>query len=118
MATSQVPYLNFARVVEYILCLPGTSAPVERVFSSIKNIWKTESANLQNDTLKSILLIKTNLNYSCVEFYQFLKKTPELLKQIASQEKYDFPSCVASSSTSIASSGDNFDTSKMSIETP
>lgn len=41
MKSSQVPYLDFARIVEFILCVPGTSAPVERIFSSVKNIWKT-----------------------------------------------------------------------------
>lgn len=35
-------------------------------------------------------MVKTNMEYSCLEFYKFLKTQPELLKKIASQEKYDF----------------------------
>lgn len=92
LESKDVPYLEFSRLIEFILCLPGSSAPVERVFSSAKNIWKTESSQLHVKTLKSLLFVKNNLEYTCVEFYDFLKKNQNhsLLKQIASQEKYDF----------------------------
>lgn len=90
MEAAQVPYLEFSRLVEFILCLPGTSAPVERVFSSAKNIWKTESSQLGVNTLKSILLVKNNLEYKCVDFYHFLKTQPQLLRKISAQEKYTF----------------------------
>lgn len=90
MEASQVPYLEFSRLVEFVLCLPGTSAPVERVFSSAKNVWKTESSQLEVNTLKSILLVKTNLEYKCVDFYHFLKSQPQLLRKISGQEKYPF----------------------------
>lgn len=119
MASAQVPYKNFALVIEFILCLPGTSAPVERVFSSVKNIWKTESANLHIDTLKAILLVKCNLTHTCVDFYQFLKKSPALLRQLAAQEKYALNAPCEASSTSIVTVGEDagVDTSNMSIDT-
>lgn len=107
MDTQQVSYAEFARLIEYILCLPGTSAAVERVFSLIKNVWKTESARLDMSTLKAILLVKKNLDYSCVEFYQFLRAQPALLRKIVSQDKYSFKE-----PTLAASVGP----SKMSIE--
>lgn len=110
METEQVPYLEFSRLIEFILCLPGTSAPVERVFSSAKNIWKVESSQLAVKTLKSILLVKMNLKYSCVDFYRFLKTQPKLLKAIASEKKYSFKE---SANTSAATAN----VSLMSIDT-
>lgn len=85
MKSKQAPYLEFSRLVEFILCLPGTSTAVERVFSSAKNIWKVESSQLQVNTLESILFVKYNLDYTCVDFYNFLKNQPQLFKVIASQ---------------------------------
>ncbi|GLV33183.1 hypothetical protein CBL_10530 [Carabus blaptoides fortunei] len=35
---------NIYKLVEFSLCLPGTSAPVERVFSMMGNIWSAERA--------------------------------------------------------------------------
>lgn len=86
---NEMPYLEFSRLVEFILCVPGSSAPVERVFSTVKNIWKTESTQLHIETLKAMLLIKS-LSYDCVEFFELIKKKPELLKCIRSQQKYSF----------------------------
>lgn len=109
MEAQHVPYLEISRLIEFLLCLPGTSAPVERVFSLAKNIWKIESSALQIETLKSILLVKMNLDYSCVDFYNFLKTQPQLLRRIACQEKYDFKEHLQTRSEAS-------DTSKMSIE--
>lgn len=89
MQSQQVPFTEFSQIVEFILCLPGTSASVERVFSSIKNTWKTESSQLKMETLESILFVKNNMDLSCMDFYHFLKTQPQLLRQIGSQEKYN-----------------------------
>lgn len=90
MQSQQVPFIEFSRVVEFILCLPGTSAPVERVFSSIKNIWKTESSQLKMEILQSMLFVKNNIDYSCIDFFHFLKSQPQILRQISGQGKYNF----------------------------
>lgn len=81
-------YGEIATVVEYILCLPGTSASVERVFSAVNKTWTDEKSQLQVETLKAILTVKCNLKLSCIEFFKFLKEKPELLRQIASKDKY------------------------------
>lgn len=85
-----VPFIEFSQIVEYSLCLPGTSAPVERIFSIAKKVWKLESANLHMSTLKSILYVKHNMDFTCIEFFEFLKTQPQLVRQIASQDKYSF----------------------------
>ena len=30
---------NFQKLIEFIFCLPGTSVPVERIFSIMNNMW-------------------------------------------------------------------------------
>lgn len=87
---NHVLYKRFARVIEFIFCLPATSASVERVFSLITKIWTAEKSQLGIETLRNILFVKFNLKYECVDFYNFLKESPSLLKQISSQDKYDF----------------------------
>lgn len=79
---------EIAMLVEYILCLPGTTASVERVFSAMTKSWTAEKTRLQIETLKAILTVKCNLQYSCIEFYKFLKTKPELLRSIAAKDKY------------------------------
>lgn len=89
LETQEVPYADFASIIEYILCLPGSSAPVERIFSSIQNVWTKEKSQLQMATLESIMYVKNNLDYTCIDFYHFLKTKPDLLRQISSAQKYE-----------------------------
>lgn len=79
---------DFAAIVEYILCLPATTASVERTFSSINKMWTEEKSQLSIETLKSMVVVKHNFDFSCVEFFNYIKKKPDLLKAIASKQKY------------------------------
>lgn len=90
MEKNEVPYTDFSRVVEFAMCLPGANAITERVFSEVTNTWKAESTQIKIETLKSLLYVKLNLDYTCVEFHELLKANEDMLKQIASQEKYSF----------------------------
>lgn len=85
---NDIAFEEIAKIVEYIFCLPATSAPVERVFSHINKMWTAEKTRLQIKTLKAMLYTKYNLQFSCLEFYEFLKNKPTLLRQIISSEKY------------------------------
>lgn len=78
------------RIVQYIFSLPGTSATVERIFSIVNNIWTPEKNRLQIKTLQDILFVKYNLKLNCLEFYDMLKNSPELLKKISSEDKYNY----------------------------
>lgn len=84
-----IAFEDFATVIEYALCFPGTSAPAERIFSKENKIWTKERSRLSIETLKSILIVKCNMDFSCTEFYQFLKPKDDILKQISAQEKYE-----------------------------
>lgn len=90
MDAHNVPFDAFATVIEFVLCFPGTSAPVERIFSHGKKIWKQESSGLHVATLGSMLQVKCNMDWTCIDFFKFLKKHPDLLRKISSQDKYSF----------------------------
>jgi hypothetical protein len=103
MNAQNVPFNEFSSIIEYILCLPGSTAPVERIFAMVKKVWATESSSLNVETLRAILYVKYNMTFECLEFYEFLKTQPELLRKIAGQDKYNFkqpasPRSVASTS--------------------
>lgn len=85
---NNLKYSNFCIIIEYILCLPGSNAPVERVFSHMNKIWTSEKTQLGVTVLKAILMTKVNIKKSCHEFYTYLKSKPDILKQICSSEKY------------------------------
>lgn len=79
---------NFSIIIEYIMCLPGSNAPVERVFSQMNKIWTSEKTQLSVAVLKAILVTKININKSCTELYSYLKTRPDMLKLICSADKY------------------------------
>lgn len=88
--SESVPFEAFSSIIEYILCFPGTSAPVERLFANVNKIWKQENSRLAITTLRSILYIKNYMDFTCTEFYRFIKSRHDILKQITNQEKYVF----------------------------
>ena len=77
------------KLIQYIFCLPGTNASTERVFSQMNNIWTDDKSQLKVSTLKSLLMLKFNVKLSCLDFYNMLKSSPELLKKIITSEKYE-----------------------------
>lgn len=83
-----IDYGNVSNIVEFILCLPATNAPTERVFSIMNNMWTHEKSRLKPETLKHLIITKCNFNQNCVELYDTLLRNPEMLKAIHSSEKY------------------------------
>lgn len=55
---------------------------------SKENLEKKESSALSIETLKSILIVKCNMEFTCTKFYYFLKSCEDILKKISAQEKY------------------------------
>lgn len=76
-------------MVQYALTLPGTSAPVERVFSIINNYWSSDKTQIHLETIKSVLNLKMNVNLSCCQYYEYLKSNEDILKAIHSSQKYE-----------------------------
>jgi hAT family C-terminal dimerisation region len=96
-STNHVPYKLLSDIVQYVYCLPGTSASVERVFSMINRIWTKEKTRLEMATLESIIFVKCNMKFSCMEFFDLLRNSPDLVQKIASSEKYHQNTTTASS---------------------
>lgn len=88
LKNNDIRHQHISAIVQYILSLPGTNAAVERIFSQMNKIWTSEKTQLKVSTLKALLVTKVNFTQSCIDFYTFLKSSPQLLKQISSTEKY------------------------------
>lgn len=75
-------------IVETILVLPGTNSETERLFSQINRYWDTEKSQLQVPTLESVMKVK-NLDFTCEQFYEYIKGDTALLLKFRSSEKYN-----------------------------
>jgi hypothetical protein len=84
-----VPVNNIKLMVSFFLCLPGTNAPVERVFSIINDFWSQEKSQMKMSTLKAIMFVKLNFGMSCDQFLAFIKEKRDILRKIHSSEKYE-----------------------------
>ncbi|KAK0132613.1 hypothetical protein N1851_032481 [Merluccius polli] len=85
---NDIPHTNLARLVSVVMCLPGSNAPVERVFSQMNDIWTDSRNRLTVPSIKAILIVKTNINLPCEKFMEMLAKDSAIQKKIHSSEKY------------------------------
>ena len=83
-----IPVHNFLKVAQFVFSLPGTSAPVERVFSIMKNMWSPDRNRMDENTVRALLYCKINFNLTCKEFYEKIKTNTSALRQVHSSEKY------------------------------
>ncbi|GBN49674.1 hypothetical protein AVEN_230178-1 [Araneus ventricosus] len=72
---------NLIKIVEYAFCLPGTSAPVERVFSLINNAWTDDRGLMKEATVKGLMTCKINIGLACADFYNKIKNKKDFLKK-------------------------------------
>lgn len=68
--------------------MPGTSAPVERVFSLMNASWTDEKSRLSVTTKKAMFFVRINFGLDCSAFYNKLLKDKRTLVKIGSSEKY------------------------------
>ncbi|XP_053277202.1 uncharacterized protein LOC128438617 isoform X2 [Pleuronectes platessa] len=85
---NDIPHTNLARLVSVVMCLPGSNAPVERVFSQMNDIWTDSRNRFTVPSIKAILIVKTNINLLCDKFMEMLAKDRAIQKKIHSSEKY------------------------------
>ena len=52
---------NLKHVTELVSSLPGTSAPVERIFSIMNNVWSQDPSNMSESTVSC----KMNIDLTC-----------------------------------------------------
>ena len=86
-----IPISNFQKLVEFVFCLPGTSAPVERIeriFSIMKNMWFDDRSSTHEKNVKALLVCESNIDLTCTEFYENIKSNVVLLKKVLGIDKY------------------------------
>jgi hypothetical protein len=79
---------NLGRVVDYIFCLPGTSATVERVFSATNNVWSEGRGRMIESTVKGLMYCKLNIELGCTEFYEKNKEVDSRIILYTLTHKY------------------------------
>ena len=58
MREKHLDFQDFCNVVGFILCLPESRAPVERIFSVMNNMWTKEKSRLSVETMKAMLIVR------------------------------------------------------------
>jgi hypothetical protein len=86
---NNISHGNMKKVIELLLCLPGSNAFNGRVFSRMNYIWSQEKSRFRVDTIQTILVVKTNTDLSCEAFSEKLASNPGALKKVHSLHKYD-----------------------------
>ncbi|GBM16179.1 hypothetical protein AVEN_126445-1 [Araneus ventricosus] len=79
---------NLIKIVEYAICLPGTSASVDRVFSLMNNAWTDDRGLMKESTVKGLMTCKINIGLACEDFYNKIKNKKDFLKNVLANEKY------------------------------
>lgn len=83
------PFLNIFEIVEFTMCLSGTSAPAEHILSTKGSIWTAERGKLSLPVEKELLNIKADSNMSCSKFYKKIKNYKPFQRKILLSEKYE-----------------------------
>lgn len=81
-------YVNIFKICQFLFAIPGHNENVERIFSLMEIQWTDERNSLQTSTVEAILQCLVNFDMGCSDMYQYLLKTPKLLKAVKSNEKY------------------------------
>lgn len=71
------------------MCLPGTSAPAERIFSIMGSMWSAEKGRLSLTVFNKLLNIKSNSDFSCSQCHDKIKIDKYFLKKINASQKYE-----------------------------
>lgn len=82
---------NFEEICKFVFSIPHSNAASERIFSLMFNFWRKERNKLLIENLESELIIKTNFEYTCTEFFNFLKTEHGLhgiVNQVQKNDKY------------------------------
>jgi hypothetical protein len=62
--------VNLVKVIEFIFCLAGSSAPVERLFSITNSVWSLDRSRMLKSTVQVLLFCRVNIKLTCPEFYE------------------------------------------------
>jgi hypothetical protein len=60
MSEKCLDFEDLCNIVEFILCLPGSTAPAERIFSVMNTMWSKEKSRLSVETMRAMLVVRQN----------------------------------------------------------
>ena len=62
---NRLDFQDFCNVVKFILCLPKSTAPVERIFFVMNSMWTKEKSRLSVETMKAMLIVRQSNDMEC-----------------------------------------------------
>jgi hypothetical protein len=74
ISKKRLDFQDLYNIVEYILCLPGITAPAERIFSVMNTVWSEEKSRLRVETMRATLVVRQNYVTECEKFCDKLLK--------------------------------------------
>jgi hypothetical protein len=85
MSEKRLDFQDFCNIVEFILSLPGHTAPAEGIFSVTNTMWSKEKSRLSVETMRATFVVRQNCVMECEKFYDKALKDRNLLcKNISS----------------------------------
>lgn len=75
-------------LVQVVLAIPASNAFVERIFSTMHNVWSDERNRLRTELVKAELCVRYNYRQTCRSFYQFILGEKKLLESVRKSLKY------------------------------
>ena len=69
------------KLVAIVFSIPVSNAFVEQVFSLVSSQWSKERNRLSEKTVKSLLQVRVNLDFSCSEMHEVISKDQKLLSK-------------------------------------
>ncbi|XP_055308533.1 uncharacterized protein LOC129572572 [Sitodiplosis mosellana] len=88
LRTKDLPFNNFAILIEYAFTIPGANLVCERLFSLVTNYWTDKKSRLTIDTLKSWLQAKFNMTMTCEQFAEYIRTREDILREVQADPKY------------------------------
>jgi hypothetical protein len=90
MRKERLNFQVFCNTVEFILCFPGSAAPIERNFSVMNTMKSKEKSGLSVESIRATLVVRQNCVMECEKLYDKMFKDRNLLRKITSSEKYSW----------------------------
>ncbi|CAF1253342.1 unnamed protein product [Rotaria sp. Silwood1] len=79
---------NLKLIISYVFSIPCSNAFAESIFSHMNHLWSDYRNRMDMELVAAELQIRKNANISCKDFYKFILSQEDLLKKIASNEKF------------------------------
>lgn len=81
---------NIFLIISFVFSIPSSNCFVERIFSQMALKWTDVRNKCTPDLIKSELMTVFNYDYSCIEFYKYVKSNKDMLNLTRSSLKYNY----------------------------